>query len=306
MPSLAEYASDGESLYEERSLAASSILQPDRSFSGKVVVITGAGGQFGRAGCLFFARRGARVAGLDRDRETLKETFTVMENELGNGTFDYKPYVCDVTDPKQIDGVISSIALRFKRIDLLWNNAGYQGKIKTMLNYDPEDFKLVMDINVSGMFVVMQAVAKKMKEQEDTYSRRDCAIVNTASVAGLRGTPAMIAYSSSKAAVISMTVVAAKELAQYGIRVNAVSPALIGPGFMWERQNRLHARVGPPFFAPNQDDVAKSKIQQVPMKRLGQIDEVLDVVSFLMSKQSSYITGSNIAVDGGMAAGIKG
>ena len=305
MPSLAEYASDGESLYEDRSLAASTNIQPERTFAGKVVVITGAGGQLGRAGCIFFARRGARIAGLDRDRETLKETYTEMEKELGSGTFDYKPYVCDVTDPKQIDGVISSIALRFKRIDLLWNNAGYQGKIKTMLNYDPEDFKLVMDINVSGMFIVMQAVASKMKEQEEHNPRKECAIVNTASVAGLRGTPAMIAYSSSKAAVVAMTVVAAKELAQYGIRVNAVSPALIGPGFMWERQNKLHARVGAPFFASNQEDVARAKIQQVPLKRLGHIEEVLDVVSFLLSKQSSYITGSNIAVDGGLAAGLK-
>ncbi|KAL7581301.1 hypothetical protein ACA910_006066 [Epithemia clementina (nom. ined.)] len=306
MPSLAEYASDGESLYDERSLAASSTFQPpEKAFAGKVVVITGAGGQLGRAGCIYFARKGARIAGLDRDRETLKETYIEMEKELGTGSFDYKPYVCDVTDPKQIDGVISSIALRFKRIDLLWNNAGYQGKIKTMLNYDPDDFKLVMDINVSGMFIVMQAVAMKMKEQEEENPKKECAIVNTASVAGLRGTPAMIAYASSKAAVLSMTVVAAKELAQYGIRVNAVSPALIGPGFMWERQNKLHARIGPPFFPSSQEEVAKAKLQQVPMKRLGQIDEVLDVVAFLLSKQSSYVTGSNINVDGGLAAGIK-
>ena len=75
-----------------------------------------------------------------------------MEKELGNRAFDYKPYVCDVTDAKQVDGVIGSVKLRFGRIDLLWNNAGYQGKIKPLLNYDPDDFKLVMDINVSGMF----------------------------------------------------------------------------------------------------------------------------------------------------------
>ena len=235
MPSLAEYASDGESLYDERSvMTRDTTAASEKSFfQGKVIVITGAGGQFGRAGCIYFARRGARIAGLDRDRETLKETFAAMEQELGNGAFDYKPYVCDVTDAKQVDGVIGSVFLRFKRIDLLWNNAGYQGKIKPLLSYDPDDFKLVMEINVSGMFIVLQAVAKKMREQgDDEHSGGECAIVNTSSTHGERGTPAMIAYSSSKAAILSMTVSAAKELAQYGIRVNCVSPAQIGPGFM--------------------------------------------------------------------------
>eukprot|EP00522_Entomoneis_paludosa_P008609 CAMPEP_0172442850 /NCGR_PEP_ID=MMETSP1065-20121228/3230_1 /TAXON_ID=265537 /ORGANISM="Amphiprora paludosa, Strain CCMP125" /LENGTH=326 /DNA_ID=CAMNT_0013192895 /DNA_START=142 /DNA_END=1122 /DNA_ORIENTATION=- len=307
MPSLAEYASDGESLYDERSvMTRDNSAAADKGFNGKVIVITGAGGQFGRAGCIYFARRGARIAGLDRDRETLKETFSAMERELGNGAFDYKPYVCDVTDAKQVDGVIGSVFLRFKRIDLLWNNAGYQGKIKSLLNYDPDDFKLVMDINVSGMFIVMQAVAKRMKEQgDDEHSKGECAIVNTASVAGQRGTPAMVAYSASKAAVLSMTVVASKELAQYGIRVNCISPALIGPGFMWDRQNKLHARVGPPFFPSRQEEVANAKIQQVPMKRLGEVDEVLNTLAFLLSKQASYITGTNINVDGGMGSSLK-
>mmetsp|Transcript_9832 Transcript_9832/g.27285 ORF Transcript_9832/g.27285 Transcript_9832/m.27285 type:complete len:296 (-) Transcript_9832:291-1178(-) len=250
MPSLAEYTSDGESMFDDRSVITRDTSTQDKGFQNKVIVITGAGGQFGRAGCIYFARRGARIAGLDRDRDTLKETFMAMEKELGNGAFDYKPYVCDVTDAKQVDGVIGSVFLRFKRIDLLWNNAGYQGKIKPMLNYDPEDFKLVMEINVAGLFIVMQAVGKRMKEQgDDEHSKGECAIVNTAAAAGQRGTPAMIAYSASKAAVLSMTTVAAKELAQYGIRVNCISPALIGPGFMWERENKLHARVGAPFFS---------------------------------------------------------
>lgn len=273
------------------------------SFTGKVVVITGAGGFFGRMGCIYFARRGARVAGLDNSKDGLRDTFTALEQALGDSSnFDFKPYVCDVTDPKQIDGVIDSIDFRFKRIDLLWNNAGYQGKIKPMLSYDPDDFKAVMDINVSGMFIVMQAVAKKMKNQGNDQG---CAIVNTASVAALRGTPAMIAYASSKAAVLAMTVGAAKELAHYGIRVNAVSPALIGPGFMWDRQNKLHAKVGAPYFASEPEQVAANKINSVPMKRLGSAEEVVKVVSFLMSDQSSYMTGTNLVVDGGMAAGLK-
>ena len=129
--------------------------------------------------------------------------------------------------------------------------------------------------------------------------------MNTASVAGLRGTPAMVAYASSKAAVLAMTVACSKDLAPNLIRVNAVSPALIGPGMMWDRQNELHAKVDSPYFANDADTVAKNKVNSVPMKRLGGVDEVVGTVRFLLSDESSYTTGANLTVDGGMSAGLK-
>lgn len=154
---------------------------------------------------------------------------------------------------------------------------------------------------MKGMFIVMQAVAKQMAKQGGGgYS-----IVNTASVAGLRGTPAMVAYASSKAAVLAMTVTASKDLAPYGIRVNAVSPALIGPGMMWDRQNKLHAKSGSPYFDSDPEKVAKAKISGVPMKRLGTVEEVVKSVSFLLSEDSSYTTGTNLVIDGGMSSGLK-
>lgn len=293
MPSLVDFADGSESLPQ-------SIIEGETAFQGKVIVVTGAGGQFGRAGCLYFARRGARIAALDNSKDALKETFVELEKELGEGNSDFKPYVCDVTKATVISEVVDSIVERFKRIDYLWNNAGYQGKIQPLLDYDPQDFAMVMDVNVTGMFIVLQAVARKMKNQPGAG-----VIVNTASVAGLRGTPAMVAYASSKAAVLSMTVCAAKDLAPYGIRVNAVSPALIGPGYMWDRQNELHAKSGSPYYDKDPNVVAKNKVNGVPLKRLGSVDEVLNVVSFLMSDQSSYMTGTNLQVDGGMAAGLK-
>merc|ERR1712157_518961 len=143
-------------------------------------------------------------------------------------------------------------------------------------------------------FCILQAVAKYMSKKDGG------SIVNTASVAGLRGTPGMIAYSSSKAAVIAMTITSAKDLARYNIRVNAVSPALIGPGYMWDRQNELHAELGPPYFANTSEQVATNKINSVPMKRLGSVDEVVQSVAFLLSNQSSYTTGTNLVVDGGL------
>ena len=262
---------------------------------------------------------------------------------------------------------IEKVVAIYGRIDLCWNNAGYQGKIKPTLEYDPEDFGTVMNVNVTGksrnhnissysrlevfvfcathqllcvricvcnvslpilwtgMFVVLQAVAKQMvAQQQQEQRKRDkdgemkktstsignnnrslYSICNTSSVAGLRGTPAMPAYSASKAAVLSMTVSCSKDLAPHGIRVNAVSPALIGPGYMWDRQNELHASSGSPYFATDPEVVAANKISSVPLKRLGSIEEVVKSVAFLLSDESSYTTGTNLVVDGGMSSGLR-
>jgi NAD(P)-dependent dehydrogenase (short-subunit alcohol dehydrogenase family) len=277
-------------------------VEHDLRFVGKVIVITGAGGQFGREGCVYFAKRGARIAALDNNQEGLQGTFEALNQSLDDGSFDFKAFICDITSAGDTRTVTDAIVERFCRIDLLWNNAGYQGKIATLLEYDPEDFRMVMDINVTGAFIVLQAVAKVMSKRDPDAT---CCVVNTASVAGMRGTPAMTAYASSKAAIFSLTSVAAKDLAPFKIRVNAVSPALIGPGFMWDRQNELHAECNSPYFANDPKTVAQNKINSVPMKRLGSVEEVLKVVAFLMSDESSYMTGSNLVVDGGMASGVR-
>lgn len=193
----------------------------DPRFHNKTIIITGAGGNFGRSGCLFFLRRGARIAALDLDEHSLNETISDLEMELklnddstmSAGIIRIKGYTCDVTKPDNVDSVISSVANDFGSIDMLWNNAGYQGQIKPTLDYDPSDFARVMNINVTGMFIVLQSVAKQMSKQKadgDAVISHPYSIVNTASVAGLRGTPAMVAYSSSKAAILAMTVSSAK------------------------------------------------------------------------------------------------
>lgn len=278
------------------------------SFQNKVILVTGAGGNFGREGCLYFARRGAKVVAMDKNASTLEETASYVKEALPTETeAELLVAPCDVTDVSSVQDAVDLAVERFSRIDLLWNNAGYQGQIKPTLDYDPKDFAIVMNVNVTGMFIVLQTVAKQMVKQQteatdDTYSY---SIVNTSSVAGLRGTPAMVAYASSKAAVLAMTVSTSKDLAPYGIRVNAISPALIGPGFMWDRQNELHAASGSPYFATDPETVAKNKVNGVPMKRLGTIEEVIQSVSFLLSQESSYTTGTNLVVDGGMSAGLK-
>uniref|UniRef100_A0A7S2K7T2 Uncharacterized protein n=1 Tax=Leptocylindrus danicus TaxID=163516 RepID=A0A7S2K7T2_9STRA len=217
---------------------------------------------------------------------------------------------CDVTDEFSVKECMETAVQHFGGIDLVWNNAGYQGDIKPTLDYRVSDFDKVMRINVTGMFTVLQAASRHMVTQNKALINagkipKRYSIVNTASVAGLRGTPAMVAYASSKAAVLAMTVSTSKDLAPYGIRVNAVSPALIGPGYMWTRQNELHAASGSPYFANDPDEVARNKVNGVPMKRLGSVEEVLHTVAFLLSDDSSYTTGSNLVVDGGMSAGLK-
>mmetsp|Transcript_6568 Transcript_6568/g.14847 ORF Transcript_6568/g.14847 Transcript_6568/m.14847 type:complete len:292 (-) Transcript_6568:278-1153(-) len=278
----------------------------DTRFHGKTIIITGAGGNFGRVGCLYFSERGANVAAMDNNRSALNDT--LKEVVAAGCAGKIKGYICDVTNSESVEKEVQSISNDFDgRIDMLWNNAGYQGQIKPTLEYDPSDFARVMNINVTGMFIVLQSVAKRMASQASGAdgNSHPFSIVNTASVAALRGTPAMVAYSSSKAAILAMTVSTAKDLAPHGIRVNAVSPALIGPGVMWTRQNELHATSGSPYFASDPEQVARAKIGGVPMKRLGTIDEVVKSVAFLLSDDSSYTTGTNLVVDGGLSSGLK-
>merc|ERR1712217_1006930 len=151
----------------------------------------------------------------------------------------------------------------------------------------------VQEINVVGSFRVLQAVANSMKKTGGGV------IVNTASVAALRGSPTMPAYVASKAAIIGLTMSVAKDYAPHNIRINAVSPALIGPGFMWDNQNNLQAASGSPYYNRDPETLGKSKIAGVPMKRLGSIDEVVKAVAFLLSDESSYVTGTNLIIDGG-------
>ncbi len=281
----------------------------DQRFAGKTIVITGAGGNFGRAGCIHFAKLGARIAAMDNNDSALLETALEVNAAVeGKHPVVIQTYNCDVTDPKSVEEIVEKISKDFGDVHMLWNNAGYQGQIKPILEYDPVDFARVMNINVTGMFIVLQSVAKKMAAQKndgDNAVSHPFSIVNTASVAALRGTPAMVAYSSSKAAILAMTVSSAKDLAPHGIRVNSISPALIGPGFMWTRQNELHAASGSPYFSSDPEQVAQAKVGGVPMKRLGSIDEVIKSVAYLLSDDSSYTTGTNLVVDGGLSAGLK-
>jgi len=271
-------------------LRGPSACDQKQRFAGKTIVITGGAGTFGRVGAKYFAAEGANVVLVDVNQKALDETLAGLPGAS------VKAVACDVRDGAAVGGVVAA-AEALGGVDLLWNNAGYQGQMKPLLEYPAEDLQLVQDINVVGAFRVLQACAKSMA------ARGGGAVVQTGSVAGLRGTPTMGAYVASKAAVHGLTMTAAKDLAPHKIRVNTVMPALIGPedGYMWKRQNELHAASGSPYFGRDAAELAKKKVAGVPLKRLGEVEEVVEAVAFLLSEESSYVTGTSLVVAGGMA-----
>lgn len=259
-------------------------------FGGKTILITGGGGDIGRATARRFARDGAAVALLDLDGAKLDEA----ARELAERGARVEAFVADVTDAGAVAAALERAAGAFGRIDYLFNNAGYQGVFAPTDRYPEADFRRVIEINVVGVYNVLTAGARLMRRAGGG------AIVNTASHAGVAGPPNMLAYGASKFAVVGMTETAAKDLAPHGIRVNAVSPALIGPGYMWTRQCELQAAAGSQYFDPDPEVVERQMLATVPLRRLGTLDEVANAVAYLMSDEASYVTGFNLEVTGGV------
>ncbi len=192
----------------------------------------------------------------------------------------------DVTD----EAAVTAAVERLGPLGGVVNNAGYQGVFTSVDSYPLDDARRVLEVNVLGGMTVLAAAARAMTGG---------AVVNIASMAGVSGAPNMPAYSASKAAVIGLTKSAAKDLAPKGIRVNAVSPAFIGPGRMWETQVERQAAAGSQYFAADPDAVAEQMIGMVPLRRYGSVHEVATVVAFLLSDDASYVTGVNVEVSGG-------
>jgi NAD(P)-dependent dehydrogenase (short-subunit alcohol dehydrogenase family) len=254
------------------------------------ILITGAAGDIGTAIAEVLARRGYRLALADHQdvAARLEETVELCRGlgaEVDAATF-------DVTD----EAAVATAVARLGRIGGLVNNAGYQGVFMRVDRYPLDDARRVVEVNVLGVMSVLAVVARSM-----IAAGAGGAVVNVASMAGVSGAPNMPAYAASKAAVIGLTKAAAKDLAPSGIRVNAVSPAFIGPGRMWETQVAGQAAASSQYYATDPETVGAQMTGMVPMRRCGSVHEVATVVAFLLSGDASYVTGANVEVSGGSA-----
>ena len=238
--------------------------------AGRIALITGAAGMIGAATARELAARGALLVAVDRpgaDWALLDTTATRIE--------------ADVRDEAEVAGYAAEAVKRHGRIDIFFNNAGIEGPQATIADYSAEDFRRVLDINVTGVFLGLKAVMPVMQAQGGG------AIINTSSIAGIVGAPAMAGYITSKHAVLGLTKVAALEGAPHGVRVNAVHPGFIDSRMLGDIVDRL----GAPMAA---------FVDAVPAKRLGTVEEVAKAVAFLASDDASYMNGSSLVLDGGV------
>ncbi len=267
-----------------------SALQPSampttaRRFDGKVVLITGGGGGIGRATAARLASEGARVALVDVSTSGLAESRSAVEAAGGK----VLTIEADVTKLADVQRYVTTVTSELGGIDAFFNNAGILGAVSPIVDYPEEMFDRVIAVNVKAVWLGLKVVGAAM------IARGGGAIVNTASIAGLRGTPNLVAYTASKHAVIGLTRTAALEFVRRGVRVNAVCPAPIETAM---------ARQFETGFGARDPKVARERFTaSIPMRRYGDPAEVAALVAFLLSADASYINGGIYTVDGGAMA----
>jgi 2-dehydro-3-deoxy-L-rhamnonate dehydrogenase (NAD+) len=258
----------------------------------EVVLITGGAGDIGSAAGLALAGPNRKVVLADHPASEgkLNQRIDVLEKAGVSAS----SLLFDVTDRESVRIAIDSCVASVGIPTLVFNNAGYQGSFCRVDEMETDDVTRVLMVNVVGVFNVIAETSARLR-----LAGKPGAIVNTASMAGVGGAPNMAGYSASKAAVIGLTKSSAKDLAPFNIRVNAVSPAFIGPGMMWDRQVELQAATNSQYYSSDPVEVAKQMIGMVPLRRYGSLAEVASVVAFLLSEAASYLTGVNIEVSGG-------
>jgi len=245
------------------------------NFSGKVVLITGAGRGIGREIALTFGAQGANVAANDITPVNLDETVAQIKAAGGAA----KDFVTDISKKMPVQSMVAEVLDQWERVDILVNNAGVEPHAP-LLELDAWDWQRTLDVNLSGAFYTTQVVGRVMREQGGGV------IVNIASIAGrAHGLKDRSAYVASKMGLIGLTREAARELAPYNIRVNAVCPGVIATEMTADlRQNEA---------------MVARWLAGIPQNRLGEPQDVAGIVMFLCSEAASYITGQAINVDGG-------
>lgn len=250
----------------------------DRAEAPEVAVITGGARGIGLAIARWFLDRSYRVALLDIDTAMLAETEAALASPVT-----VLAVACDVSKPEQVAAAAEAVMAKWGRVDALVNNAGV-AVFKPVLETSFEEWRHVLGTNLDGAFLCSQAFGAIMVRQKSG------AIVNIASISGLRASTLRVAYGTSKAAIIHLTKQYATELGNYGVRVNAVCPGPVET----EMAKLVHSVA-----------IRSDYYDTIPLGRYGTVEEMAEVVGFLCSKAASFVNGQALANDGGFdAAGV--
>jgi len=251
------------------------------NLKNKVAIVTGARRGMGRTHALILAKAGAKVVVSDISLEDCEKVVKEIKKTKGQAI----AVECDISNKNQVDEMVKKTVEKWGRVDILVNNAGIC-QFKPFLDLTEEEWDRTININLKGYFLCSQVAAKQMAKQKKGV------IVNIASVAmGQQGIgfPNIVHYCASKGGIVAMTEALALELAPYNIRVNVISPGMIET---------------PMVESIKQDPkTVEALLAQVPMRRMGAPEEVSNLVLFLVSDESSYMTGSTVVVDGGWLSG---
>lgn len=237
----------------------------------KITIITGAGGGIGYAAAKVFLEQGAVVNICDIRADAVEAAVASLS---AYGTV--RGYVVDISKKEQVNAAVEKVLAEFGRVDALVNNAGIT-KDAQFYKMTDEQFEAVIDVNLKGTYYFAKAVIPTMMEQK--YGK----IVNLSSVSAYNGNFGQTNYAASKAAIMGMTRVMAKELGKYGINVNAVAPGSI--------LTEMYAAVP--------EEVKQKKLAAIPLRRYGDPEEAANLLAFLASDEASYITAQTITIDGG-------
>jgi len=253
-----------------------------RRFEGKVVIVTGAASGLGLDAAERLSSEGASLILVDvhgGHLEAVKDKLSVDGSIIA--------VTADVSKEEDVDRYVKACLDKFGRIDGFFNNAGIEGQQNLTEDYGSGEFDRVLKINLNGVFFGLSAVLKVMRQQ------RDGAVVNTASVGGIRGIGNQSAYAASKHGVVGLTRNSAVEYGQFGIQINAIAPGAI----MTKMVESSLRQIGGDNWLRVGEDFVKSN----PMLRFGTTKEVSALVAFLLSGEARFINGATIPIDGGQS-----